>query len=95
MRQFLADVDRSIRYSKTGPHRRFLISTKRYLGLGPPECEPGDALCVFQNFSMVAVLRYRDASHTSTYVGSSYVHGVMDGEEYPDQESDLEEFIRQ
>jgi hypothetical protein len=50
---------------------------------------------VFQNFSMVAVLRYRVAFHKSTYVGSAYVHGVLDGEEYLEQESDLEEFVLQ
>ena len=90
MRLFLNDVDRMIWYSKTGPHCRFFISTKGYLGLGPPDCDPGDALCVLQNFSTPTVLRRRDAFHT--HVGTAFVHGVMDGEEYPDEESDLEEF---
>jgi hypothetical protein len=91
MRVLFHDIDWAIRSGKGRPHRRFLISTKGYLGLGPPECEPGDALCVFQNFSMVAVLKRRGSFHT--YVGDAYVHGVMEGEEYPAEESDLEEFV--
>jgi hypothetical protein len=91
VKPLLDDIRRAVRHSESGLHRRFFVSTTGHFGLGPPDCEPGDVLCVFQNFSLAGVLRRRGAFHA--YVGSAYIHGAMNGEEYPHHHGGLEEFV--
>ncbi|KAF5624476.1 heterokaryon incompatibility (het-6OR allele) [Fusarium sp. NRRL 52700] len=60
-------------------NRRFFRTEKGYMGLGPPDIQPGDAVCLLLGGSVAYVLR-RSAHETWTYVGECYVHGIMDGE---------------
>ncbi|KAG5752418.1 hypothetical protein H9Q70_004967 [Fusarium xylarioides] len=60
-------------------NRRFFRTESGYMGLGPPDIQPGDAICLLLGGSVAYALR-KSAHETWTYVGECYVHGIMDGE---------------
>ncbi|KAF5580683.1 heterokaryon incompatibility (het-6OR allele) [Fusarium pseudocircinatum] len=60
-------------------NRRFFRTENGYMGLGPPDIQTGDAICLLLGGSVAYALR-RSAHETWTYVGECYVHGIMDGE---------------
>ncbi|KAH7236818.1 heterokaryon incompatibility protein-domain-containing protein [Fusarium redolens] len=60
-------------------NRRFFRTEKGYMGLGPPDIQPGDAICVLLGGCVAYALR-RSADETWIYVGECYIHGIMDGE---------------
>lgn len=59
-------------------YRRFFITEKGYLGLGPGRTEVGDQVCVLFGGKMPFILR-RVLNHFKL-IGESYVYGIMDGE---------------
>ena len=67
-------------------NRRFFISEKGYIGLAPSNAAPGDKIAVLFGGKVPYVLRRNEpaSSGTSdttwTFLGDSYVHGIMDGE---------------
>jgi hypothetical protein len=81
---------------KTASDRRRTFRTERgYIGLGPARADVGDAICVLYGGSVIYVLRENASSNddvegkedrkiekmqTWTFIGESYVHGLMDGE---------------
>ncbi|KAF5588267.1 heterokaryon incompatibility (het-6OR allele) [Fusarium subglutinans] len=60
-------------------NRRFFRTEKGYMGLVPPDIQPGDAICLLLGGSVAYALR-RSAHETWIYIGECYVHGIMDGE---------------
>ncbi|KAL2042056.1 hypothetical protein N7G274_005244 [Stereocaulon virgatum] len=63
--------------------RRFVATTKGYIGTGPAELAVGDHFYILAGGPCPYVLRpVEDAARPCTFqlVGDSYVHGLMDGE---------------
>ncbi|KAH7220283.1 heterokaryon incompatibility protein-domain-containing protein [Fusarium oxysporum] len=60
-------------------NRRFFRTEKGYMGLGPPDIQPDDAICLLLGGCVAYALR-RSAQETWIYVGECYIHGIMDGE---------------
>jgi len=67
--------------------RRFFITNKCYLGLGPHNMQAGDEIHIVAGGNCPLVLRkashersIQSANPTYTLVGDCYLHGVMDGE---------------
>ncbi|RGP78862.1 hypothetical protein FLONG3_3061 [Fusarium longipes] len=59
-------------------HRRLVTTDTGYIGLGPPDVEVGDSICVLMGGSVPYVLR-QNTDDTWCYIGECYVHGIMDG----------------
>ncbi|KAI1040676.1 hypothetical protein LB505_012227 [Fusarium chuoi] len=49
------------------------------MGLGPPDIQPGDAICLLLGGSVAHALR-RSEHETWIYIGECYIHGIMNGE---------------
>ena len=62
--------------------RRFFISEKGCIGLAPVGAEPGDRISVLFGGRVPYILRENQTDNPSnwTFIGDSYVHGIMDGE---------------
>lgn len=60
-------------------NRRFFRTEKGYMGLGPPDIQPGDAICLLLGGSVAHTLR-RSEHETWIYIGECYIHGIMNGE---------------
>lgn len=61
----------------------FFITENGFIGVGPAETKVGDMVTVLFGGAMPFILREIDAGERGgcyTYVGHSYVHGIMDGE---------------
>jgi hypothetical protein len=78
------DFDTSV---LTGSYdRRFFISEKGYIGLAPSNAAPGDKIAVLFGGTVPYILRRNEpesaetSETTWTFLGDSYVHGIMDGE---------------
>jgi hypothetical protein len=52
-----------------------------FLGLGPAEVEPGDVVCILSGGNLPYVVRPLSQDEF-TFLGPSYVHGIMNGEAY-------------
>ncbi|RWA09469.1 hypothetical protein EKO27_g5648 [Xylaria grammica] len=72
--------------SKATARRRFFISRKGYMGLGPLESEVDDRICVLAGgrapfIARAAQQKEDEASSRVVYhlLGDSYIHGLMDG----------------
>ena len=61
--------------------RKIFVTQKGFLGLGPAEVEPGDVVCILFGGNLPYVIRRRPQDEY-TFLGPSYVHGIMDGEAY-------------
>jgi hypothetical protein len=67
-------------------NRRFFISEKGYIGLAPSNAAPGDKIAVLFGGKVPYILRRNEPASTGTsgttwtFLGDSYVHGIMDGE---------------
>jgi hypothetical protein len=59
--------------------RRFFTTVEGYIGLGPAEIQPGDAICILLGLDYPIALR---PVYNGQYlvIGCCYVHGLMDGE---------------
>jgi hypothetical protein len=59
---------------------RPFLSHKGYVGLCPPETEPGDTIAVFAGVKLPYIIRLNTNGSTWKLIGEAYVHGIMDGE---------------
>jgi hypothetical protein len=62
--------------------RRFFVTKKGYLGLGPRDAKVGDRVSVLLGSDVPFILRKRNGSSRGGWemVGETYVHGIMKGE---------------
>jgi hypothetical protein len=70
--------------SFTMPYITFFLSDDGRMGLGPSLARVGDQIAVFNGAPMPAVLRSADQAAGPQYqvVGTTYVHGLMNGEAF-------------
>ncbi|PVH96255.1 hypothetical protein DM02DRAFT_617342 [Periconia macrospinosa] len=69
-------------------NRRFFVTEKGYFGLGPPDIQEADSVCILLGGSTPYILRPRHAHSLGArslgagydFVGDAYVHGIMQGE---------------
>jgi len=78
IRRFATAMLKAIAFGESFPHRRFFITVSGFVGLGTPNCEKGDAICILKGYSMPVILRPVDDHYQ--FLGSAYVHGIMGGE---------------
>jgi len=62
-----------------------IITEKGYIGLAPAKTEPGDRIAVLFGGRVPYILRQNQPDNSTepttwTFIGDSYVHGIMDGE---------------
>ncbi|KAI4259572.1 MAG: hypothetical protein L6R42_004510 [Xanthoria sp. 1 TBL-2021] len=69
--------------SMVAPTRRLCTTATGRIGLVPPTAQVGDLLYVFLGGPMVYVLRPKRTG-VFEFIGSSYIHGIMDGEIFED-----------
>lgn len=74
-------------YFRTG---RAFFTTNGTRGIGPCGLEPGDLICVSAGLTVPFIVRPQGSSFV--LVGPSIIDGVMEGEYWPEDESDLTEF---
>lgn len=76
--------------------RRFFLTEKGYMGLGPKAMRKGDVVFILRGGQVPFLLRPAGRENvprvgevdTHVLVGDCYVHGIMDGEAVPKNESD-------
>ncbi|KAI5924621.1 HET-domain-containing protein [Camillea tinctor] len=68
--------------------RRFFITQKGYIGLGPRETKVDDKIVILQGYQ-VPILARCTISDDFRVVGDSYVHGIMEGEMFDEQKCQL------
>jgi hypothetical protein len=73
---FCRFVVRQIASTMSG--RRFFITNKGFMGVGPSNARAGDAVCIIFGACTPYVLRQDGDNHH--FIGEAYVHGIMDGE---------------
>jgi hypothetical protein len=59
-------------------NRKFIVTSKGHVGIGPVETQPGDLISVIFGGGVPYILRTQESSFL--FVGESYIHGLMDGE---------------
>lgn len=82
--EFLKAMGSAISYWPSSPHRKFIQSLGGIIGLGTPDCEIGDLLCILRGYKMPVILRRIDYYYV--FLGSVYLHGFMHGEALADVE---------
>ncbi|KAI1128945.1 HET-domain-containing protein [Nemania abortiva] len=65
-------------------HRRFFVTEKGYMGLGPRETAVGDSAIILQGHQAPILARGVQQKRWKV-VGDSYVHGMMEGEAFADE----------
>ncbi|PMD42294.1 hypothetical protein L207DRAFT_381514, partial [Hyaloscypha variabilis F] len=60
--------------------RVFIISSKGYIGLGPPGTQVEDLICILRGGRAPFVLRQGRYPFGRIMIGDAYVHGIMNGE---------------
>ncbi|KAF4780676.1 HET domain-containing protein [Colletotrichum scovillei] len=68
------------------------LTTHNHFGFCVSQTEPGDEICVFSGLNVPFVVRSRGSGSGYIVVGYAVVDGVMDGEAWPDDEGELEEW---
>ncbi|CAH0003277.1 unnamed protein product [Clonostachys byssicola] len=87
--------DRSLFYASIRPrcfNRSLLITAKGYIGLGPLDAEEGDIISILHGVTVPLVLRKQNKAKYHSFVGETYIHGIMHGEgaaEYCREETDF------
>lgn len=69
--------------------RQFLITANGYLGLGHAQAKAGDEICLLSGCSVPVLLRPLEGGYLM--VGEAYIHGIMNGEAWTDDEDELED----
>ena len=62
--------------------RRMFRTEHQCVGLGPPDMEEGDVICLIKGSRTPMLLRPTEQPEQCTLVGACYVHGLMNGEGY-------------
>ncbi|MCJ1394390.1 hypothetical protein MMC18_007268 [Xylographa bjoerkii] len=70
----------SISFANAGEFRRFFITKKQSMGIGPRAMKSGDIICVLFGGRTPFVLRPRPNSDHYVFIGECYIHGWMHGE---------------
>lgn len=70
------------------------VTAKKYLASAPWTAQEGDIIVLFSGAHLPFVLRRNSTPDENCYslVGACYVHGIMDGEAFPDNEAELSWF---
>ena len=71
--------------------RTFFLTKHGYMGLGPRWCRPGDSVALIAGSEVPFIIRRNGSDHT--LVGPAYVHGVMHGEMWQDEDLDTFTFV--
>jgi hypothetical protein len=71
--------------------RRFCITREGRMGQAPRTAEIGDLICIFEGGRVPFVLK-RKVEEKFSFVGESYVHGIMQGEAMNGIEDSMREF---
>jgi hypothetical protein len=58
---------------------RTLITTERYIGVGPEEAATGDIVTLVQDSPLPLLVRKQDGKNTLRFVGECYMHGLHHG----------------
>jgi len=91
-KKFVRAMQNATSFGPEYPSRRILLFKGLDIGLGPPDAEPGDLLCLLGGYSAPVVLR--PFGEFFQFVGDVYVHGIMNGEALADHELPLKFVIR-
>jgi hypothetical protein len=67
--------------------RKIFVTSKGHFGAGPISMEIGDQVALLSGLTMPLILR--EAAPHYEVVGEAYVHGAMQGELWPENESHL------
>ena len=70
--------------------RRFFVTAKGYIGLGPPEVQDGHLVTVLLGGQVPFILSRQQEKFR--LVGECYVHGLMDGEAFSEDGAEIDEF---
>ncbi|MCJ1383200.1 hypothetical protein MMC17_006313 [Xylographa soralifera] len=70
----------SISFANAGEFRRFFITKKGSMGIGPQAMQSGDIICILFGGRTPFVLRPRPDSDHCVFIGECYIHGWMHGE---------------
>lgn len=60
--------------------RVFFLTDRGYIGIGPANTQPDDCLCTLAGGDVPYTIRPTMNASEYTFIGESYVHGIMDGE---------------
>jgi hypothetical protein len=72
------------------PNHAFFITKTGYIGIGPPNTQPGDQVWIFYGGKVPFIMRRSSSVGAKIersgmqLIGDAYVHGIMDGEAVPD-----------
>ncbi|KAF3031840.1 hypothetical protein E8E12_001761 [Didymella heteroderae] len=69
------------RLQSTVKNRRFIITTKGYVGIANDDVRSGDKVCLLSGGRMPVILRPEGKDFV--FLGEAYVHGMMQGELWP------------
>ncbi|KAI1324683.1 heterokaryon incompatibility protein-domain-containing protein [Xylariaceae sp. FL0255] len=69
----------------------FFLLDSGYMGIGSHHCKHGDAVYILESARCPVVLRPLGRAYS--FVVAAYVHGVMNGERWPDDENTLEDLV--
>lgn len=75
--------------------RRFVSTRGGRVGMGPPDAQEGDVICVFYGGGPLFVIRFVEGGNEAKLIGEAYVHGLMEDDEAfksPDRGTD-EDFV--
>ena len=62
--------------------RRFFSTRGGRVGLGPPQLQAGDTVCVFHSAGPLFTLRFVEGDDVAELIGDTYVHGLMNHEAF-------------
>lgn len=68
---------------------RFVITKHGYMGTAPPMAKVGDGIFLVSGLSLPMLVRQQEDG-ANILIGPAYVHGIMDGEKWPEDEAELE-----
>ncbi|KAF5661391.1 heterokaryon incompatibility protein [Fusarium heterosporum] len=81
-------------------NQSFFITKSGYLGIGPPHIRDGDVVSVLLGSRVPFILRPAQGDMTKiggrngfSFIGDSYVHGIMDGELFPSSEDKIRDVL--
>ncbi|KAH7327450.1 hypothetical protein BKA65DRAFT_510616, partial [Rhexocercosporidium sp. MPI-PUGE-AT-0058] len=73
-------------------HRiRFFTTENGYMGMGMPEIETGDQVLLVAGLPRPLI--GRKVGERYQLIGPAYLHGIMDGEKWPEDESQLVDIV--
>jgi hypothetical protein len=72
--------------------RRLFVTSRGFMGLGPPAAQVGDQVCLLLGGQVLYVLRDREDGH-SEFIGECYVHGMMDGQACEDESFSIRDIV--